>query len=293
VISELELLHYAMWHARCEIVRHASAESCIISVRIVGKLCDHIGMSSIPMPVAVKCVNAQWRDAIDNGRDPEEDDAAHAVHIEHLDADDERAAQLDESSWPGGHLVLVAGGRYLIDPSADQLSYPDMGITTVPFVADMEDAADAFISGGMEDAVFAVPTEDGGTVAYIPHPEDLTYADSTDWQLCVPGDAMFDRIFDQTVGLIDLVRDAERLPPYAELPIALRKGDIFEPNRLRQAIRSGVELGEIEPTASGITNFLIRAGVPDMEGRDILAHREIDQIIRRHKAKQPQRVPRA
>jgi hypothetical protein len=48
VISELELLHYAMWHARCEIVRHASAESCIISVRIVGKLCEYLGLTAIP-----------------------------------------------------------------------------------------------------------------------------------------------------------------------------------------------------------------------------------------------------
>jgi hypothetical protein len=244
------------------------------------------------MTVSVKAANKEWRAAIDAGQDPEQIEAAQAIHIESLRDDDPRAAELDESSWPGGHLVLVAGGRYLIDPSADQLSYPDLGITNKPFVADLGDVAEQFLSG-IDDGVFAIPTDDDATVAYIPHPEDLSYAESTDWQLCVPGDAMFDRIFDQTVGLIDLVRDAEQLPPYAELPIALRKGDIFEPNRLRQAIRSGVELGEIEPTASGITRFLIRAGVPDTEGRDILAHREIDQIIRRHKAKQPRRVPRA
>jgi hypothetical protein len=292
VISELELLHYGMWHARCEIVRHASAESCLISVRITAKLCDYLGITAVPMTVAVKAVNKEWRAAIDNGQDPEEIDAAQAIHIESLDEDDPRIEELDESSWPGGHLVLVAGGRYLIDPSADQLSYPDFGITTKPFVADLGELADQF-STGSDEGAYATTTEDEATVAYIPHPENLSYADSTDWQLCVPGDALFDRVYEQTVGLIDLVRDGDELPRYAELPIALRKGNRLDTNHLRQAVRSGVELGEIEPTRSGITNFLIRAGVPDMEGRDILEHPEIDRIIRRHVAKQPQRVPRA
>lgn len=292
MISELELLHFAMWHARCEIVRHASAESCLISVRITAKLCDYLGASAIPITVAVKAVNKEWRAAIDSGQDPEKIDAAQSIHIESLDEDDPRVAELDASSWPGGHLVLVAGGRYLIDPSADQLSYPDLGITTRPFVADLGTLAEQFITG-TDEGVFAIPTDDDATVAYIPHPETVTYADSTDWQLCVPGDALFDRVYEQTIGLIDLVRDGDQLPRYADLPVALRKGNRLDTNHLRQAVRSGIELGEIVPTASGITNFLIRCGVPDAERQELQEHDEIQRIIRRNLAKQPQRVPRA
>lgn len=292
MISELELLHYGMWHARCEIVRHASAESCLISVRITGKLCDYLGMTSVPMTVAVKAVNKDWRAAIDSGKDPEEIDTAQAIHVDSYGEDDPRAEELDESSWPGGHLVLVADGRYLIDPSADQLSYPDLGITTRPFVADLGDVAEQFITG-IDDGVFAIPTDDDATVAYIPHPENLTYTDSSDWQLCVPGDALFDRVYDQTTGLIDLVRDGDELPRYAELPVALRKGNRLETVHLRQAVRSGIELGEIEPTVAGIAGFLIQCGVPDAEREELQGHDEIQRIIRRHKSKQPQRVPRA
>lgn len=290
MISELELLHFAMWHARCEIVRHASAESCILSVRLVSKLYEHMGVPVMPMVVAVKAVNRQWRECIDQGRDPEHDENAAAVHIRH---EYERPEDWDHGpdAWPGGHIVLVARGRYLVDPSADQLSYPDMGIATTPHILDLGDRAEDFITGTETPAV--LQTDDGAWIGYLPFPDDVSYTLSADWQQCIPGEPLFDRVYEQTIGLVDLVEGAESLPTYAELPTALRTGMRWERAHLHQAVRSGIELGEIPPTAAGITSFLIRVGVPEPERIGIEEHPEIQKIIRRNLAKQPQRVPKA
>lgn len=258
MISQLELLHFALWHARCEIVRHASAESCILTVRILSTIYHRMGIRSLPIVVGVAAMNEGRWAQFQRGEEPDAEDGSFGIRIPHRYEEPEKWVN-DTGPWPGGHIILLAENRYLCDPSADQFSVPDAGLTAMPLVLDLKEHGPAFAEG---DFYPMIQTEEKARIAYEPFPDDLSYLLSSDWQTLKDGDPLFDRVSDQVTGLVDLVQEAGKLPALPSLPVAFRASDLHNPTKrddvLRQSYRSGVELGQIEPTAVGVADFIMR-----------------------------------
>lgn len=279
MIPELELLHFALWHTRAEIVRHATAESCILSTRLLSQVYAHMGVRSMPIVVGVTAGNKRWRELAQRGEDPTDVEGAFGVQIRHTYEDNPEAwCNNADTPWPGGHIVLVAQGRYLCDPSADQLSYPDRGLVVPPMSADLGEHAQGFIEG---DLPLGFRMEDGGEVIYHPFSDDLSYTYSTDWKECKPGEMLFDRVFEQVVGLVEIVQEAGQLPESGSLPTAVRSRDKQTPEFWRQLVRSGVELDQIEATPAGIVGFLKTAGVPQEIANEVYNSAEVTRLLRR------------
>jgi hypothetical protein len=241
VIEQRELLHFAAWHARCEIVRHAAVESCIASTRIVTSLFHEMGIPSQPIVVGAIAMNKTAWEKHQRGEQPHLGDGSFAVRIQHEYEDDPSKWAGHPGPWPGGHIVLAAAGKYLVDPSADQMSFPDEGLTMEPLVIDLGENYEAFILGEGQPQI---STEEGAVLAYQAFPDDLSYRHSSDWNEIVPGEPLFDRVRDQVLGLVEMAQDAGQLPArLPDLPQSLRTKDVGSPEFAEMLERSLRELG--------------------------------------------------
>lgn len=241
MISQRELLHFTAWHARCEIVRHATVESCIISTRILTTLLHDMGVPSQPIVVGAVALNNAAYEKHAKGEQPYLGDGSFAVRIHHEYEDDPSKWAGKPGPWPGGHIVLVAAGQYLIDPSADQMSFPENGLSMEPLVIDLGDDYEEFITG---DFCPEVITDEGALLQYQPFPDDLSYLHSSDWNEVGRDDPLYLRVSEQVLGLVEMVKDAGQLPrALPTIPTTLRTKDVGSPEFNAMVQRSLQELG--------------------------------------------------
>lgn len=233
MIPERELLHFAAYHARCEILRHTIAESCIVSTRIVTSIYHEMGVPCVPLVVGAVAVNKQAYEKYEQGEQPHigDDEGSFALRIPHVYQDDPEKWKVPEDKWPAGHIVLAAANRYLVDPSADQMSFPEKGITLGPLIIDLGDAYEAVVEGDHEPHV---ETDQGAHLQYMPFPDDTSYLTAEDWQTLIEGDPLFDRVRSQVLGLVEMVQDAGELPrALPKLPRSVRSSEF---GRSRESI---------------------------------------------------------
>lgn len=138
--------------------------------------------------------------------------------------------------------MCIIDGKYLVDPSADQFSEPAEAIIVAgPMIAEAEGKRRselAKFAEGDTHLTFGLP--EGALIDYEPHPEDLSYMDSMDWEETKPGDKFFDFVFETVEGLLDLYADAPSLPFLPELPPALSKRTA-SPEELKAADAAGIK----------------------------------------------------
>lgn len=237
-----------------------------MSVRILGQIYEAMGVRAMPVVVSVSAMNKLRREQVQKGEQPVQGDGSFGILIPHHYEKPEDW-QHNDGPWPAGHIALVAQGRYLVDPSADQLAYPDFDLNMTPLTLDLDPYAEEFITEGQ---AVAFRTPEDGEVVYHPFPDDLSYMESQDWKGLVPGEPLFDRVFEQVTGLVDLAVEADQLPRAADLPVAIRHSQVQTPGYWVQAVRSGIELGQIEPTATAIVDFLADAHVPSEVAKEIV-----------------------
>jgi hypothetical protein len=238
MMEQSELLFFAMWHARCEILRHSNRESCILSTKIVGDLFNSLGVRAIPVAVDVIGMNQVSYEKAQRG---EEIDARVPPDFAQRCKVDPDAEDPEGTTWPG-HLVLVAD-RWMFDPSADQFSRPDCAYKVLPMMIRFE--SDEMLEAWFHDGVRqGLDLPDGGVISYEAHPEVLTYRVSSDWEDSAPGDGLWESVMAKTTGLIDLYRDFEPgLPPLPELPPAFSSNEPMTPERAEAMAKSIAELG--------------------------------------------------
>lgn len=243
-----------MWHARCEIVRHATAESCILSTRIVTSIYHDLGVPCVPIVVGAIGVNEAGWEKWRTGEQPwiGDDEGSFAIRINHEYEDDASKWQDEpDSLWPAGHIVLAAAGQYLVDPSADQMGFPDKGLDIPPLVIDLGDRYEDFVHGDYQPQI---TTQEGAHLQYLPYPDDTSYVHSSDWQTVIEGDPLFDRVVAQVMGLMDMVDGAESLPPLPDLPRALRRKDVGSPEFVEMMRRSMQEIGPVMGPPPGVSD---------------------------------------
>lgn len=241
-MNENELVYFAQWHMRCSILRYASRESCILSVRILADILARLGIRSVPLAVGVIAANEVAVTKLLAGEDFTDEDAdganppfAHRCMHKGMPG---------EGQWYNGHITLLAGGRYLCDPSADQFSHVEKDLLVIPLMIDLGNPAtlppgltlDKFLDG--DSPVSAKLPNGGGAVTYEAHQDDISYRTCMDWEDSVPGDKMYDRVLETTLGIVDLYAEAGGMPDLPELPHSHGAKDIdireFEVNVVRE-----------------------------------------------------------
>lgn len=227
-MNELELIEFTQWHMRCELLRYASRESCILSTRVLSDLLGRLGIQALPLAVGSYAVNAAAADRMRRGERPDDKDSGAfmrtCVHV----------GMPGDGEFYHGHVVLLAGGRYLCDPSADQFSYPDHDLIVTPLVIDLGDHVQDFLEG----ASIGARTPGGGAIAYVAHPEDTSYRDCSDWEDHTPGDKLYERLVATTLGLIDLYADGP-MPDLPDLPRGWGAGEQGIDKEVEAAISLG------------------------------------------------------
>lgn len=239
-MDQTTLMYFAMWHARCEILRHTHRESCILSTKLVCDLFNQLDTPAMPVTVDVISMNQAAFDKTARGEDidvtaPGTRDFASRCKVDPDNEDPEG------TNWPG-HLVLIAG-KWMFDPSADQFARPDMDYIVKPMMVGFEsdEAMERWLYDGVRQAT---ELPDGGVISYEAHPDILTYRTSSDWEDSHPGDGLYDSVMAKTHGLIDLYRDfLPGLPPLPDLPPSRSTRDPITPESLEQTAASLAELG--------------------------------------------------
>lgn len=211
------LMYFAMWHARCEILRHATKRSCILSGKILCDLYAQLGIRAMPLAVDVIAANeiALQKEQSGEGFDPEdENEPAFAARCMVVPG----GGDPDSNAWLA-HLVVLADGKYICDISADQFSFPDKGIIVKPsmFAFEDSDQLEAWLYGAHERRGVNLPG--GGFLSYEAHPEETSYTESPDWIDSKKGDGLWESVMTKTTGLIDLYEDVEGLPDLPDLPV--------------------------------------------------------------------------
>jgi hypothetical protein len=240
-VNRSELIHFAMWHARCEILRHADRESCIVSSRILCDVYAELGIRSMPLVVDVVIFNQAAFEANLRGENPnpeDEDSGQYAMRCEVVPG-----GSMDDQWWKG-HLLVLADGRFICDVSADQFARPQHGIDATPSTIEFPTAErlEAWLDGDMDGrATIHLPGEQG-IIAYEAHAEELSYRDCSDWEDTVRGDRLRDRVLENVIGLCDLYADVD-LPPLPDLPPSRSAKDPDTPERVEAMIKSVVDLG--------------------------------------------------
>ena len=241
---ERDLLYYAMRVMRGEILRHASRESCILSSRLLCHVYRELGYSAMPICVGATALNARAFELVTTGREAEsaDDPDSFGIAIRHQYVEDPP----EDGMFPG-HVAVVAGD-YFVDPSADQMSRPEHRLFIEPILASFADEQTGsimdFIEGSVEPA-YRLP--DGGMVMYRAFADDTSYYTSGDWKNMHPGDALYERILDTTLGLVEAVRDCDELPPLPPLPRSHSSYEGATPEAIEDGLRSARELGEEIP----------------------------------------------
>lgn len=240
-MDDYEKLYFTVWHARAAMLRYSARETCILATRIIGHITrDLLGVTTLPIAVGVTGLNPIAFAKIQAGEDFAGVDGAVGLHCLHRGDLGDRPGE-----WWGGHLMCIIDGKYLVDPSADQFSVPESDIVVPgPLVVEAGDDARraelAEFSEGDRHLSFELPG--GGLIDYDPHPEDLSYMDSMDWEDTVPGDKLYDHAFQTVEGLLDLYGDGP-MPELPDLPWALTKRTASREEAQARDMQAVVELG--------------------------------------------------
>lgn len=256
-------MYFAMWHARCEILRHSNRESCILSTKLLCDLLNQLGIKAMPVAVDVIAANQTTLEKEQRGEEfdvTDPDERAFAARCK-VDPD---AEDPEGTNWPG-HLVLIADGKYMLDPSADQFAREDYGYIVKPTMIefDSSDQLESWLYDGQRQG-FYLP--DGGILTYEAHPDVVTYRICSDWEDTKPGDGLYDSVMAKTHGLIGIYEDVEKLPDLPDLPPSRSANDPTTPESIKQGLASMRELGY---------------SVADLTGREAL---EADRVRRRKEA---------
>lgn len=220
-MNEHELIIFAQWHMRCTILRYVSRESCILSVRILADILGRLGIPAIPLATGALALNEAALTKHKAGEEFADDDEAFGHRCIHEGISDDK--------WYKGHVVLVAGGRYLCDPSADQFAHPEKDLIVLPLTLDLVDGPGlppeftlgAFLDG---DTTVGAALPHGGAISYQAHQDDFSYIDCMDWEDSAPGDRLFDAVVETTMGILDLYAD-EPMPDLPQLPAGISAKD--------------------------------------------------------------------
>lgn len=276
-MDQATTLFFAMWHARCEILRHSSRESCILSTKIVCDLFNQLGVRAMPVTVDVVGMNTAALEKAKRGEDPNcsegSPDFASRCKV------DPDAEEPEGSKWPG-HLVLVAG-RWMFDPSADQFARPDFDFIVRPMMVEFEseEMLEAWLYDGVRQGI---ELPDGGVISYEAHPEVLTYRISSDWEDTKEGDGLWESVMAKTHGLVGIYEDVEELPDLPDLPPSRSSDEPMTPERMADTLKSIAELGYdlsdlVKREAAEKRRVEMRkAAIAQRRGQDI--HRTIEDL---------------
>lgn len=239
-MDQANLMYFAMWHARCEILRHSTRESCILSTKLLCDILNQLDITAMPVAVDMIGMNQLALDKEQRGEefDPTEpDERAFAARCKV----DPQAEDPEGTSWPG-HLVLIAGGRFMLDPSADQFAREDYDFIVKPVIIEFEgdDQLESWLYDNVRQG-FLLP--DGGVLTYEARPDVVTYRTSSDWEDSVPGDHLYDSVMNKTHGLIGIYEDVEELPPLPDLPPSRSSREPMTDETMRDSLKSMKELG--------------------------------------------------
>ena len=235
-------MFFAMWHMRCEILRHCTKESCILSSKLLCELLKTLDVKAMPLVVDVIAANedAFQKTLRSEEYDPEDpDDPAFAMRCMVVPG----GGDPDSEVWRA-HIGVLADGRFFLDPSADQFTRTEHGIIiAMPSMFEFEDTEhlEAWLYGDMERASVHLP--DGGTLSYEAHLEETSYQSSPDWLDSKPGDGLYEAVMAKVHGLIGIYEDAKDLPDLPDLPPGRSMKDPESLETLRQSLKSAAELG--------------------------------------------------
>lgn len=241
-MDDYEKLYFTVWHARAAMLRYCSRETCILATRIVAQIArDLLGHSVTPLAAGVLGLNPVALAKVLAGEDFAGVEGAIGLTCAHRGPD----ANAEPGEWWGGHLICLVDGRFLVDASADQFAHPEHDIIVPgPIVlgATGKDRDDLIkFAEGDQHMSFRLPG--GGLLQYAPHPEDLSYMDSMDWEDTGPGDRLYDYVLQTVEGLLDLYGDAPQIPDLPELPRSFSKRDTSHEEVQRRDMRAVKELG--------------------------------------------------
>jgi hypothetical protein len=239
-MDEPTLMYFAMWHARCEILRHSTRESCILSTKLLCDLMNQLGVKAMPVAVDVIGLNQVALEKEQKGEEfdaTDPDERAFGARCK-VDPDSEDP---EGTNWPG-HLVLIAGGRFMLDPSADQFARADYDYHVRPTMIEFEDddQLETWLYDGVRQG-FLLP--EGGMLTYEAHPDVVTYRTCSDWEDSHPGDGLYDSVMAKTHGLIGIYEDVEELPDLPDLPPARSARDPMTDEAMADTLKSMKELG--------------------------------------------------
>lgn len=169
-VSEQTRLKLIVNVVRQEVLRGWQRDSCIASSRVLSEVLRYFGYTSEPFPVSVCAFNKAGFERLNTGDHdvanwPEE---AWSVGIQ-------GSGVSKDNRWDG-HLVLLVDGRWLVDPSLDQVSRPQRGIELHPAVLDTGHWADK-----THDAWAWRDDEDGTVLMYAAMAEPGDWRRSADW----------------------------------------------------------------------------------------------------------------
>lgn len=209
-----------LWHVayltRANLLRDFGAESCMLTCRVLGDVYREMGLRVLPVVVGVTALNpaavalARAGEQLPDFREADPSEDAYGISITH------RPDEHSEESLCG-HLALIVGSDYFVDPSIDQLSRPARGLVIQPLLACFgeELQLEDFMAG--ERCAITLPDE--GLVTYEAHLDDLAYQDGSDWEP-IDADEIYREVFDNSIGLADLMLETGKFPPLPDLPLA-------------------------------------------------------------------------
>lgn len=235
------LMFFTMWHMRCEILRHATKESCILSAKLLCELLKTLDIRAMPVVVDVIAANEiafqkTLRGEEYDAEDPNEPAFAMRCMVVPGGGDP------DSNLWKA-HIGVLADGKYFLDPSADQFTREEQGILAKPsmFQFESSERLEAWLDGDMSRAAVHLP--EGGVLSYEAHLTETSYAESPDWAESKEGDGLWESVMAKVHGLIDIYEDAVDLPDLPELPPGRSMKDPVTTEALSLAVASATELG--------------------------------------------------
>jgi hypothetical protein len=225
-------------------LQHATLETCILTTKMLCHIIPElVGVNVMPVGVGVVAANPAARRSIEGGAlvTKNKEGGEVVMMCSH------RGDQADKpGEWWGGHLILVADNRYLVDGSADQFNTPEVGVYTKPFVADLGSDTIAY-DWLMGSDIIGFELPDGGCMGYEPHLEDFSYRPSMDWDETGPGDKMYEWVLERVRGLLEMYSEmGEPLNPrmLPKLPKTLsRKWGYSLEEIQKREFQSAVKLG--------------------------------------------------
>lgn len=237
-----ERLQFVTHHTRAAMLLHATLETCILTTKMLCHIIPElVGVNVMPIGVGVIGCNAAGRASIESGAIVTKNKEGGEVVLM-CSHRGEKADQPGE--WWGGHLVLIADNRFLVDGSADQFNTPEVGFRTHPFVADLGSSEDAY-EWMMSHDMLGFECPEGACVGYEPHLEDFSYRPSMDWDETKPGDKMYDWVAERVSGLLEAyegVPVTPRLLPALPETLSRRRGSPMKAIAARE-FQSAIALG--------------------------------------------------